>query len=194
MNRFSIEVDKEDLKKAKAAFRNLEAKAPQKLKNAINRTLTQAKNMVLDGEKEAYTMKPSRFKRDIQTIRAKPGNLSAWIKSKGRPPSVQSYKHGYTKKQGGKVQVLRANKYGPVGPAGRRGFMLPGGKAAGMMAVRAGRTRKPLNVLHGPSIPNIVKMVYTGQRGSQGNLQSKVQERLAREIEKEIEKLTASKG
>ena len=178
-----VEADQEDIRRVLAHLDDLN-KSPRYLKNAINRTTTQAMKMIRAGRSQGYTIKAARFNSDITVQRANYSYLNAIIRAAGRPPTIGSYKQKFLKKQGGKAEVVHEG-YKPVGHAGRRSFKLPNG----LMAIRESEKRTPLEVIHGPSVPSALKMIYQGERGGQGNMESKIRQRLHEEMEKEIAKL-----
>ena len=179
------EADQEDIRRVMAHLDDLK-KSPRHLKNAINRTTTQAMKMIRAGRSQGYTIKAGRFNSDITVHRANYSHLNAIIKAAGRPPTIQNF--SVSKKQteelGIKASVVREGMK-PVGPEKRRGFYLPNG----LMAVRRGKARKPVDVIHGPSAPAILEKIYKGERGGQGDMESKIRQRLHEEMEKEIARL-----
>ena len=189
MSGIQVEVSKEDVHRLQWALRKMQQKAPMRLKNAINRTLTQANKMIREGRQEGYTIKAGRFKKDMKTFRASPSNLTAEIVAKGGLPTIVNFKKGFTKRQGGRADVTKGGLR-PVGPEKRRAFQLP----SGAMARRTTGERLPIEVIHGPSVPEMVNKIYTGKRGGQGDMKPRVRDRLTLEIDKEIAKLAASKG
>ena len=182
-----VEVDQADIKRIQRALHNAE-KAPQKLKNAINRTATQAMKMVKAGRSAGYTVKAGRFNQDIKLYRASAGRLDATIKSHGRPPTIQNFKTS-APKSGGRADIVKSGLKTIAPKGGGKAFIGPGGKIAGLMVKRESKARDSIKVLHGPSVPKMVEKIYKGKRGGQGDMESKVRERLHKEILAEVEKL-----
>ena len=182
-----IEVDQADLAKINRAFGRAE-KAPQHLKNAINRTATQAKKMLVAGRSAGYTVKAARFNQDIRLYRASAGRLDATIKSKGRPPTIQRFKTT-APKSGGKADIVKTGLKQIAPNGGGKAFIGPGGKIAGLMVKRTSKERNSIEVLHGPSVPKMVEKIYKGERGGQGDMENKIRERLHKEMMVEMEKL-----
>ena len=182
-----IEVDQVDLARINRAFGRA-GKAPQRLKNAINRTATQAKKMLVAGRSAGYTVKAARFNQDIKLYRASAARLDATIKSKGRPPTIKSFKTS-APKSGGKADIVKTGLKQIAARGGGKAFIGPGGKVSGLMVKRESKSRYPLKILHGPSVPKMVEKIYKGERGGQGNMEPKIRERLHKEITAELEKL-----
>ena len=182
-----IEVDKADLARINRAFKRA-GKAPQRLKNAINRTATQAKKMLVAGRSAGYTVKAGRFNQDIRLYRASAGRHDATIKSKGRPPTIKNFKTT-APKSGGKADIVKTGLKQIAPNGGGKAFIGPGGKIAGLMVKRTSKVRNSIKVLHGPSVPKMVEKIYKGERGGQGNMEPRIKERLHKEIMAELEKL-----
>ena len=177
-----VEVDKGDLSRVKRKLNDL-SKAPRHLRNAINRTATQAMKMIKAGRSQGYTIGAGRFNSDVKVYRASANRLDAVIKSHGRPPTIGSFKSSMPK-SGGKADVVRTGLK-PI----RGAFIPTGGKVAGLMVQRTGKDRYPIKVIHGPSVPKMVEMIYKGKRGGQGDMEDRVRKRLHEEIQAEIAKL-----
>lgn len=182
-----VEVDKGDLSRVKRKLSDL-SKAPRHLRNAINRTATQAMKMIKAGRSQGYTIGAGRFNSNIKVYRATANRLDAVIKSHGRPPTIGSFKTSMPK-SGGKADVVRTGLK-PIRGAGDGAAFIPtAGKVAGLMVQRTGKDRYPIKVIHGPSVPKMVEMIYKGKRGGQGDMEGKVRKRLHEEMQAEIAKL-----
>lgn len=183
-----IEVDQNDLHKVTAKLKDME-KAPRHLRNAINRTATQAMRMIKQGRGKGYTIKAGRFNQDLGKIqRATAEHLDATIRAKGRPPTLKEFKTSYPK-AGGKADITKSGLKKLVTDSGGAAFIPSGGSAAGLMAQRRGSDRYPIKVLYGNSVPKMVEMIYKGERGGQGNMEDKIRKRLHEEILAEIAKI-----
>jgi len=188
MSQIYIEINQADLKKVTSKLKDLE-KAPNHLKNAINRTATQAMKMIREGRSQGYTIKAGRFNKDIRIQRANAAHLDATIKASGRPPTLsKSFKTSYPK-AGGKADITKSGLKRLVTATGGAAFIPPGGKAAGLMAQRRGSERHPIKVLYGNSVPKMVEKIWEGERGGQGEMEDKVRKHLHEEIQKEIARL-----
>ena len=114
--------------------------------------------------------------------------MDATIKSKGRPPTIQNFKTS-APKSGGRADIVKSGLKTIAPKGGGKAFIGPGGKIAGLMVKRESKARDSIKVLHGPSVPKMVEKIYKGERGGQGDMESKVRERLHKEILAEVEKL-----
>lgn len=183
-----VEVDKQDLSRVKRKLNDL-SKAPSHLRNAINRTATQAMQMIRAGRSRGYTLKASRFNSDIKVYRASANRLDALIKSQGRPPTIGSFKTS-APKSGGKADVVKTGLKEIAARGGGKAFIGQGGKIKDLMVKRETRDRDSIQVLHGPSVPKMVEMIYKGKRGGQGEMEPRVKKILHEEIGKEIAKIS----
>lgn len=186
-NGIYIEVDQADLRLVMKKLKDME-KAPRHLRNAINRTATQAVKMIKAGRSQGYTVESGRFNQDIKVQRATASHLDATIKSQGRPPTLQSFKTSMPK-AGGKADITKSGLKKLVTSSGGAAFIPKGGSAAGLMAQRKGKERFPIRVLYGNSVPKMVEKIWEGERGGQGDMQESVSERLHKEMMEEIAKI-----
>lgn len=183
-----IEVDQGDLKRVMKKLKDME-KAPRHLRNAINRTATQAMKMIKAGRSQGYTIKAERFNKAVKKYPATPSNLTATIRAGGKPPTLSgSFKTSYPK-AGGKADITKSGLKKLVKSTGGAAFIPSGGKAAGLMAQRRGSSRFPIKVLYGNSVPKMVEKIWEGERGGQGDMEQKVKERLHEELMAEIAKI-----
>ena len=183
-----VEVDQADLHRVMSKLKDME-KAPRHLRNAINRTATQAMKMIRSGRSKGYTINAGRFNSDIKVQRASAAHLDATIKSHGKPPTLSgSFKTSYPK-AGGKADITKTGLKKLVVSTGGAAFIPSGGNAAGLMAQRKGKERFPIKVLYGNSVPKMVEMIWKGERGGQGNMEEKVKKRLHEEMMAEIAKI-----
>ena len=65
----NIQIDKADMDKVMSKLRSAGKNTPKHLKNAINRTVSQAVKQIKDGRKNAYTIKARRFNDAITVQR-----------------------------------------------------------------------------------------------------------------------------
>ena len=183
MRGIQIEVNKADVKRVQMHLKKLED-APKHLRNAINRTTTQALKSIKQGRSAGYTVKAGRFNADIRVQRATAAHLDATIKSAGRPPTLQSFKTS-APKAGVKADITKSGLKLIKGDAGKgAAFMMNG-----LPTQRRTAERHPLKVLRGNSTPIMVEKIYKGERGGQGNMEEKIRQRLHEEMMAEIKKL-----
>ena len=188
MNGIYVEVDQADLHRVMSKLKDME-KAPRHLRNAINRTATQAMKMIKAGRSQGYTIKAGRFNSDIKVQRASAAHLDTTIKSRGKPPTLSgSFKTSYPK-AGVKADITKSGLKRLVTTTGGAAFIPSGGQASGLMAQRRGKERFPIKVLYGNSVPKMVEMIWKGERGGQGDMEDKVKKRLHEEMMAEIAKI-----
>lgn len=182
----SIEIDaKHVLSKLKSA----ETKTSKVLRNTINRTATKAMRMIKQGRSQSYTVKTSRFNKDLGKIqRATAEHLDASIKAKGKPLTFSGSFKTSMSKAGGKADITKSGLKPLVSKEGGAAFVPSAGKAAGLMAQRHGKKRFKIKVLHGPSVPKMVEQIYKGKLGNEA-LEPFIQKTLHEEIQKELSNL-----
>lgn len=185
---YNIQIDKADLRMLESKLRNMEKDTPRHLRNAINRTVTQAVRQIKEGRGNSYTIKARRFNSAITVKRATASHLDASIRSAERPPTIINFKHSMPK-SGGKADITKTGLKPLRTGSGGAAFIPDGGKLSGFMVQRKSRERFPLRMFYGPSVPKMIEKIWEGERGGQGNLQESVQERLHKEIQAEIAKI-----
>ena len=183
-----IEVDQADLKRVTKKLKDME-KAPRHLRNAINRTVTEAMRRIKAGRTQGYTIKSGRFNQDIKTQRATASHLDATIKASGRPPTLKNNFKTSAPKKGAKADVTKTGLKSLRTDGGGAAFILKDGRAAGLIAQRTSKARFPLRVLYGNSVPKMVEKIWEGERGGQGDLTEAIRQRLMEEISAEIAKI-----
>ncbi|MFA9464048.1 MAG: phage tail protein [Velocimicrobium sp.] len=82
-DKVQIEVDESDFVKIMETLGTMKKKAPVILKNAINRTATNAKTNMAKGATKKYRVKQKQVNESISIKKATNSNLSAKVKSKG---------------------------------------------------------------------------------------------------------------
>ena len=189
MSRIRVEVNQEDMRALQFKLRKMSNKAPMHVKNAVNRTGTQAMKMIRAGRTKGYTVKAGRFNADITTQRANVSHLDYTITANGRPPTLSKSFRTSAPKTGGKADVTKSGLKKLVTATGGAAFVPAGGRAEGLMAQRRGKSRFPLKVFYGNSVPKMLEKIYKGERGGQGDMESKIQKILHDEIQKEIAKI-----
>jgi hypothetical protein len=188
MSQFYYEVDKADLARVEAKLKGMETKSPSAIRNAINRTATKGKKMIVSGIKESYTMKGRAYGKEITIQRATTGHLDATIKSQGSPRTLKEYKYTAPKK-GVKADIVKSGLKELLSAQGGGHAFIGKGKIAGLIAQRTSSKRLPIRIPKSVSVPKMVEMVYKGERGSEGELDPKIKKTLHDEIEAEIKKL-----
>lgn len=187
-NGIYIEVDQADLQKVQSKLKDME-KASAKIKNAINRTATEAVRRIKEGRSQGYTIKARRFNQDIKTQRASAAHLDATIKASGRTPTLKDNFKTSKPKAGVKADITKTGLKSLRTDGGGAAFIGPGGQITGLVVQRTTKARYPLRVLYGNSVPKMVEKIWEGERGGQGDLTDEIREKLMEEIRKEIAKI-----
>ena len=185
MSNLYYEVDKADLKRVTDAITGAGKKAPNVIRNAINRTATRVKKAIDYSTNSAYTMKRSEYKNSIKILRATPSHLDAIIKATGKPRTLKEYKYTYPK-SGVRSDITRSGLKDLALDGGGHAFMIGGD---GLIAQRRGKDRLPIRVPKSVSAPKMVEKVYKGERGVEGDMEPKTRKVLHDEIQAEIKKL-----
>lgn len=188
MSDFYIEVDKRDMKRVQKVLEDTPKKVPRVLRSAINQTATIAMRKIKQGRGAGYTIKASTFNSEIQTQRASESHLDATIKSQGRPRTVQQFKISKPK-SGVKADITKSGLKGLVNSAGASAFIVPGGRANGLIAQRETKSRFPIKVLHSNSVPMMVRKIYEGERGGQGEMQEFIAKTLHDKVWEQVRKV-----
>lgn len=188
MSGFYIEVDKDDLKYIQKKFSGAQKNVTRVLRNAINQTATVSLKKIKAGKSTGYTIKAGEFNKEIQVQRANAAHLDATIKSKGEPRTILQFKTT-TPKYGIKTDITKTGLKKLVNSAGAKAFIGTGGKVDGRPVQRETEKRYPLRILHSNSVPMMVKKIYEGERGGQGDMQPFVQKTLHEKIMQQVEKL-----
>ncbi|MCD8364773.1 MAG: hypothetical protein LUC83_02970 [Clostridiales bacterium] len=187
-NGIYIEVDQADIKRVQNKLKDA-SKASSKIKNAINRTVTQAMRQIRAGRSQGYTIKAGRFNQDIKTQRANAAHLDATIKASGRTPTLKGNFKTSTPKAGAKADITKSGLKSLRTSGGGAAFIGPGGSIEGLIAQRTTSARYPLRVLYGNSVPKMVEKIWEGERGGQGDMTEEIRAKLMEEMRKEIAKL-----
>lgn len=118
--------------------------------------------------------------------------MDATIKAKGRTRTIKEFKTKMST-HGAKTDITKSGLKALVNEAGATAFMATGGKVAGLYVQRETRERYPLRVLHANSVPIMVRKIYEGERGRQGNLEPYIQKLLYKNLSKQIDKILGGK-
>ena len=88
-----FEVDQTQLQRIELKLKDMKAKAPQALKNAVNATARDAKKDLADKAKETYAVKSPRFKKAIAQKNATASNPTAILKITGQANALSDFKY-----------------------------------------------------------------------------------------------------
>ncbi len=175
-----VEVDQADLRRVQKKLGDMKQKAPMVISRAINKTATTARVKLANKAQQAYTVKTTNFKKDMQIRKASYGNLEAIIRSEGKPLSLVSFKTT-APQSGAKAQVLKSGSLKKLIKGNTKAFKGTG-KLNGQIYQREGQARKPLKKLSSNSVPVMIgseKHVY-------GLVEPQIKSDLKRNIEAQI--------
>ena len=168
-----FEVDQTQFQRIELKLKDMKAKAPQALKNAVNATARDAKKDLADKAKETYAVKSPRFKKAIAQKNATASNPTATLKITGAVNELADFKYkDNTSTDAARGKVL--TKFG-----------------SGHVSVvqRKGASRLPLKKLLSPSIPTMIgneAKVY-------GIVKPNIEENLQKNIQKQIDRILGGK-
>ena len=182
---FAAEISKKDVARVQKKLGDLKGKTPTVLARAINRTANNAKSALAAKTKESYTYKTS-VRSQMFIKRATAGDLSAEIKSSGKPHNLTSFSTYFSKRAGARAQVVKGvTKPVQSGDGSIKGWRQGGlGGQNGAILIRKGKSRYPIHFSHGPSTPKMLEneKVY-------GQVRPTIQSTLERHIDSRIKEL-----
>lgn len=187
-----IEIDQAMLTAIEIKLKNLRKQTPRVLRNSINRTATETLRKIKKGRSAGYTIKAGEFNKEIKVQRASASHLDATIKAKGPVRTIKNFKTKDTK-AGIKTDITKTGLKSLVNDAGAKVFIATGGKVNGLYVQRETKDRYPLRVLHANSVPKMVKKIYEGKRGDQGEMEDFIKKTLTKNISRQIDKILGGK-
>jgi len=196
-----IEVNQEDVRRVQKKLKDLE-KAPQKLKNAINRTATQTKKYIHQGRKAGYRMQAGPINSSMTIWRATASRLDAVIKERDRPHSLMNKDRYKISAKNGKGMAgvykggMKPLSAGPVFTAtmsnGHSGIFQRTEKQGikkRLEKFSASKHTQKIKTFQGPGAAKVVESIYLGRHGGQEDMEGRIREKLHEEMLKEIKKL-----
>lgn len=191
-NMIEFQIDEATMTAVQTKLKNMKAKTPNAMRNAINQTATATNRKIKKGRSEGYTIKAGSFNKQITVQRANRAYMDATIKAKGRTRTIKEFKTKMST-HGAKTDITKSGLKALVNEAGATAFMAAGGKVAGLYVQRETRERYPLRALHANSVPIMVRKIYEGERGGQGNLEPYIQKLLYKNLSQQIDKILGGK-
>ena len=171
-----FEVDQTQLQRIELKLKDMKARAPQALKNAVNATARDAKKDLADKAKETYAVKSPRFKKAIAQKNATASNPTATLKITGAVNELADFKYkDNTSTDAARGKVLKASGLKSLQKGNLKAFK--------------GTSRLPLKKLLSPSIPTMVgneAKVY-------GIVKPNIEKNLQKNIQKQIDKILGGK-
>ena len=189
-NMIEFQIDEATMTAVQAKLKSMKAKTPNAMRNAINQTATATNRKIKKGRSEGYTIKAGDKQVTVQ--RANRAHMDATIKAKGRTRTIKEFKTKMSS-HGAKTDITKSGLKSLVNEAGATAFMATGGKVVGRYVQRETRERYPLKVLHANSVPIMMRKIYEGERGKQGNLEPYIQKLLYKNLSKQIDKILGGK-
>lgn len=151
---FEFKLDEGEFAKLTQKLRDLAGnKAGTYIARALNKTATSARVKLAGKAQESYTVKTGGFRKDMQITKASAGNLTAYIRSQGKPLDVIRFKTAKnTKKTGAKAQIITNSKLKQIHANEPKAFKATG-KGNGQIFFRAGKERLPIMKVKSKSVP-----------------------------------------
>ena len=191
-NMIEFQIDEATMTAVQTKLKNMKAKTPNAMRNAINQTATATNRKIKKGRSEGYTIKAGEFNKQVTVQRANRAYMDATIKARGKTRTIKEFKTKMST-HGAKTDITKSGLKALVNEAGATAFMATGGKVKGLYVQRETRERYPLRVLHANSVPIMVRKIYDGERGRQGNLEPYIQKLLYKNLSKQIDKILGGK-
>lgn len=172
---------------------NLKKKAPNVLKNAINRTVTNVKkNMAIEASK-LYYVKSGDVKRTIRITKAMRARLEGVVSSRAAaiplykfrvsPKHTVNYKNGRPTPKFYKAAVKRENGLKPLNHSPKAFIAVMKSGHIGVFERKSGKSF-PIKQLFGPSVPQMIENDLAMAR-----IENRANETLQKRIEAEINHL-----
>lgn len=171
-----IVFDKKKMEMAQAMLSGIKNGFPKAVSRAINRTATTTNVQASKLIKKEYTIKGGT---KGTVTKATTSMLAGNINFKGRPRLLRNFSMGITKK-GITARVKRSSGRRLI----PRTFIRPlvGSNVPGVLQRKKGAARYPIEVLHGPSLPQMAGNVNV-QPEVEKFIQEKMDERLNHEVD-----------
>lgn len=171
-----IQFDQNQMERAEAALNGIKNGTPRALTRAINRTVSYGKTLSKKLIREEYTINAQAVTRATTTEKASQSSLRGVIRFKGRPKQLRNFSKRSTSK--GVAVAVKRSGGGKMIP---RSFIRSVNSGPAVLR-RVGAARYPIEVLHGPSVPQMAGNVNVEPR-----IRTKVQEKLEERMEHEVD-------
>ena len=197
-----IEVNQDDVRQVLSKLDKIE-KSPKHIRDAINRTTTQLLKMLRQGRKAGYVIQPGAFSSAITVHRATYSMLNALVNARDHPHSLLDEERYKVSTKGNIKAKVYKGALKKLGRSGREAFVatMRSGHTdifhrTGEQGIQERLSRyvanhhtEKIDSFCGPSVSGMIKQIYNGKVGGQGNVSQRVQNRLHDEMQKEIAKL-----
>lgn len=189
-NLIEVTVDEATLKAIQLKLKNAKSKAPRALKNAVNATARDAKKDLAAKAQQTYTIKTSKFKKNIKQKNATVAKPEALLNVSGKMNKLENFQtRKNTKKLGAKARGRNDRSLKEIisqqGQAGG-GRSFTGTFKSGHTGIvqRTSAARLPLRSFYGPSDPEMV-----GNDDVYGKIEPDIQKLLYKNISRQIDKV-----
>ncbi len=149
-------------KKVSAALGEFSNQTPNVLKNALNSTARQARNLLDDQAKKTYAIGKSGFAKEMKLKSATKSRLAATITTKGPVTDLAHFKVSPKPSVGGippemiRAQVKQGGGYKDLVVGSRKAFFIRFKSGHVAIAQRKGDARLPVKTLYSLSISKMV--------------------------------------
>lgn len=170
-----IQFDQAQVARIEAQLQGVKNGAPRAMTRAINRTVSYGKTLSKKLIREEYTINAQAVTRATSTEKANSGSLRGVIRFRGRPKQLRNFSKRKTSKG-----VAVAVKKGSGRSLIPRSFIRTINSGPAILR-RTGAARYPIEVLHGPSVPQMAGNVNVEPR-----IRTQVQKKLGERMEHEV--------
>lgn len=175
-----IKVDKVKQATVEAALSGIKNGAKKAMSRAINRTVSYGKTQASRLVRKEYTINASSINAATRTYTTRDtGTLRGAISFKGRPKQLRSFARRINR-NGIFVNVKRSTGFKRLT---RRAFVNTVSSGPAIL-MRLGESRYPIEVLHGPSVPQMTGSVNVGPK-----IREKVANKLNERVDHEMSAL-----
>lgn len=148
-----ISIDAKNMEYAQQLLGGAPKEIKRAIKSSINKSTKQIKTKVARLVRERYVISSAVVKKKVEIRKATLARLTGVVMSTGRPATLTRFDVRKSKKGPIRVRVLRSSNPKPI-----KGLFLQATRAGNgpFPFKRLGKSRYPLTVLHGPSIPSMM--------------------------------------
>lgn len=158
-NVLKYDINQADIQAVQKALKDEPLRAKRIIADSLNKQAGTTKNELKISVQSAYTVRTAGVNARVKIQRASPNHLEAWLKIGGRTLTLTRF-HTTAPKTGAKAEVIKGSGLQKLVKGGIKAF-----KQHGFIMQRKKKTRTPLKVLRGPSVPKMMEMIYLGKRG-----------------------------
>ena len=173
--KLNVDIDQKQIAEIEAALSGIKNGAPRAMSRAINRTIKFGKTQASKLIRKEYTIKKPTVQNAIREYKSTPQVLHGRLGFKDRPKQLRNFAIKKTKKRVF-ANVKRSTGYKKLT---RRAFLQTINNGPAILR-RLGESRYPVDVLHGPSVPQLAGSVNVGSQ-IQKDLEKKLAERIDHE-------------